>query len=65
MKTKYLSSVKIVARCLSVALLSLVFLVGQPAGVRADEADAKRLLKNMSDFMAAQKMFSFEFDATL
>ena len=65
MKIKGLSSLNKVARCLSAALLSLVFLMGQPAGVRADEEDAKRLLKNMTDFMAAQKVFSFEFDATL
>jgi hypothetical protein len=65
MKIKDLSSVKKAVRCLSAALLSLAFLVGQPAGVRADEEDAKRLLKNMADFMAAQKVFSFEFDATL
>ena len=31
----------------------------------ADEADAKRLLKAMSDYMAAQKTVSFDFDSNL
>jgi hypothetical protein len=31
----------------------------------ADEADAKRLLKSMSDYMAAQKAISFDFDSGL
>lgn len=31
----------------------------------ADEADAKRLLKAMSDYMAAQKAISFDFDSNL
>lgn len=31
----------------------------------ADETDAKRLLKAMSDYMAAQTAFSFEYDAVL
>jgi hypothetical protein len=34
-------------------------------GVSADEADAKRLLKAMSDYLAAQQAISFEYDATL
>ena len=45
--------------------LSLVVMLGTSAGVRADEADAKKLLKAMSDYMAAQKTLSFEYDATL
>jgi hypothetical protein len=31
----------------------------------ADEADAKRLLKSMSDYLAAQKAISFDFDSGL
>jgi hypothetical protein len=31
----------------------------------ADEADAKRLLKSMSDYLAAQKAISFDFDSSL
>jgi hypothetical protein len=47
------------------ATMALVIALGMPGGARADEADAKRLLKAMSDYMAAQKVISFGFDATL
>jgi len=47
------------------AALALTIGLGVPTGARDDEADAKRLLKAMSDYMAAQKAISFEFDATL
>jgi len=33
--------------------------------VSADETDAKRILKSMSDYMAAQQSFSFDYDANL
>lgn len=36
-----------------------------PAAAHADEADARRLLKAMSDYMGAQKAISFEFDSNL
>jgi hypothetical protein len=49
---------------LSVAL-SVIVVLGTSAGVRADEADAKRLLKTMSDYLSAQKALSFGYDATL
>lgn len=49
----------------AVVALSLILLFGTSAVVRADEADAKRILKSMSDYMAAQKAISFGFDATL
>jgi hypothetical protein len=52
-------------RSLSAMALSVVVGMGTSAGVSADEADAKRLLKAMSDYMAAQKVLSFEYDATL
>jgi hypothetical protein len=45
------------------AMLLCAMLV--PAAARADEADAKRLLKAMSDYMGAQKAISFEFDSNL
>ena len=32
---------------------------------RADEADAKRLLKAMSDYLGAQKAISFDYDVNL
>jgi hypothetical protein len=56
---------KMFARCLSTVAMSLVILFGTSAGVTADEADAKRILKTMSDYMAAQKALSFGFDAIL
>jgi hypothetical protein len=45
--------------------LSLIILLGTFTGANADEADAKRILKAMSNYMAKQKSFSFQFDATL
>ncbi len=50
---------------ISAAALSLIVALGAPAGARADEADAKSLLKAMSDYMAAQDAISFGYDATL
>ena len=58
-------SVKIFIRRMTVVALSLIILFGTSAGVSADETDAKRILKAMSDYMAAQKSFSFAYDATL
>ena len=48
----------------AVALSSIVML-GMSTTVSADEADAKRLLKAMTDYVAAQKTLSFDYDATL
>ncbi len=50
---------------LLVLALSSVVLVGMATAVSADEADAKRILEAMSDYMGAQKSLSFAFDATL
>jgi hypothetical protein len=58
-------SVKMFMRCIAAVALSSIVLLGTSAGVRADEADAKRLLKAMSDYLAAQKALSFGYDATL
>ena len=52
-------------RSISALALSLAIVLGTSTGVSADEADAKRLLKAMSDYMATQKALSFEYDATL
>lgn len=49
----------------SVAILALSVGVGGVSSAGADEADAKRLLKGMSDYMASQSAISFGFDATL
>ncbi len=56
---------KISVVSISAAALSLIVGLGTPSGARADEADAKNLLKAMSDYMAAQKAISFAFDANL
>jgi hypothetical protein len=45
--------------------VALVAALGICVSARADEADAKRLLKAMSDYMAAQKTISFGFDTNL
>jgi hypothetical protein len=52
-------------RSLSTVVLSLIVVLGTSTGARADEADARRLLKAMSDYLAAQKTLSFAYDATL
>jgi hypothetical protein len=57
--------VKLSVVSLAVAVLSLLVGLATPSRARADEADAKKLLKAMSDYMAAQKAISFAFDATL
>ncbi|MDH3669434.1 MAG: DUF2092 domain-containing protein [Paracoccaceae bacterium] len=57
--------VKVSMASIFAAALALIVGVGSPSGARADEADAKRLLKAMSDYMAAQKAISFGYDATL
>jgi hypothetical protein len=65
MKKTSPKSVKVYVRWLSTVVLSLIILLGTSAGAKAAEADAKRILKAMSDYMAAQKSISFGFDATL
>ena len=52
-------------RCISVAVLPLIVLLGALAEVKADEADAKRMVKAMSDYMAGQKSISFGYDSIL
>jgi len=65
MNKKCPKSVKMFVRCMSAVVLSLIVLLGTSTGVSADEADARRILKAMSDYMGAQKSLSFGFDATL
>ena len=48
-----------------VTLSVAAFLALGSATAGADEADAKRLLKAMSDYVAAQNAFSFNYDAML
>jgi len=52
-------------RAMSALALPLAVLLGTTIVAQADEADAKRLLKSMSDYMAAQKVLSFKYDAAL
>lgn len=50
---------------LSVAVLASVIGLVAPSGAVADEEDAKRIVKAMSDYMAAQKSISLGYDAIL
>ena len=59
------NSVTMIVRWLSAVALSLIIVVGTSAWAKAAEADANRILKAMSDYMAAQTSISFGFDATL
>ena len=52
-------------RGVSALALSLTVMLGTSVDARADEADAKKLLKAMSDYLAAQKAISFKYDASL
>jgi len=49
----------------SALALALVLVTAASSDVRAGEVEAKNLLKAMSDYMAAQKAMSFEYDANL
>ena len=53
------------ARSLSAVALSLMLMLGTSMTASADEADAKRLLKAMSEYLAAQQAISFAYDAVL
>lgn len=47
------------------AALALGFMIAPAGVVRADEDDAKRILRAMSDYLAAQDRIAFDYDATL
>ena len=47
------------------AVLALPALAALAAPVQADEADARALLKAMSDYLVAQDSFSFDYDSVL
>lgn len=65
MKTSSWELMNVLTRCVSVLALSMVVFLGMSTGASADEADAKRLLKAMSEYMASQERISFKYDATL
>src|SRR5256885_971968 len=50
---------------LSTAAMALVIGLGASSGARAGEAEAKSLLKAMSDYLAGQKTISFGYDTSL
>ena len=54
----FLAKLSATALCLAVGL-------GATSAAQADEADAKKLLKSMSDYLAAQKTTSFNYDTEL
>ena len=53
------------ATTLSSAVLALIIASGTPMGASAGEAEAKTILKGMSDYLAAQKAISFKYDTNL
>ena len=55
------SRISVAAR--SAAALALIVALGMPSGARAGEAEAKALLKAMSDYLAAQNTISLTYDA--
>ena len=50
---------------MSVAAISFAVVLGTSMSLKADEADAKKLLKGMSDYLTTQKSISYKYDATL
>jgi hypothetical protein len=65
MKKRVRKFLKFSVANLSAAVLCLIVGLGVPSGARADEADARKLLKAMSDYMAAQKAISLQYDTIL
>ena len=65
MKTVTLKAMQFTAATLSSAALALIIVSATPSGARAGEAEAKDLLKAMSDYLAGQKAISFAYDTNL
>ncbi len=63
MKNTRSKSLKTLLYCM-LTLLSATLFFDAVGAAKADEADAKRILKAMSDYMVAQKSISFAFDTT-
>jgi hypothetical protein len=63
METKELTNLDITKTIAALALM--LGLGGALSGARADEAYARKLFKAMSDYMAAQKATSFQYDTAL
>lgn len=58
-------AVQLSAGMLSSATLALIIVSGSSSGAIGGEAEAKGLLKAMSDYLAAQKAISFDYDTNL
>ena len=65
MKKTARTFLKLSAASLSAATLCMIVGLWASSGARADEADARKLFKAMSDYMAAQKAISFQYDTIL
>lgn len=65
MKKTIRKLVTVSVHSMSAVVLSVIVVLATSVGVRADEADAKRLLNAMSDYVTAQQTISFAYDATL
>ena len=65
MKTNIRSSTRRSLAGSALVSAALVLAIGWGAPVRADEAEAKTLLKAMSDYLAAQTAISFGYDTNL
>lgn len=65
MKTSTRNVTRASAAGIPAAALVFTLGLGTPSGANAGEAEAKSLLKAMSDYMAAQKAISFAYDSTL
>jgi hypothetical protein len=63
MKKAFRKSRRVAAVGLCAAALALTGGLTAPSGARAGEAEAKSLLKAMSNYLAAQKIFAFEYDS--
>jgi hypothetical protein len=60
----WLKPARIPARSLISTGIAACLVIGMTSA-NADESDAKRILKSMSDYMAAQSAFSFDYDSML
>ena len=65
MGTKARKLIRIPLVSITALAISLTVVFGALSAARADEADARNLLKAMSNYMNSQKAISFGFDATL
>jgi hypothetical protein len=58
-------TMRLAASAVSAAAIALYIVAGPASAAGADEAGAKKLLKAMSDYLAAQKAISFNYDTNL